>query len=120
VRFFVLFDFLQSGYLRFCENQTLLQALPSSALSRFLMVSRSWHSQTHRTPAGGIVIPCFLSSLETRTCPQAGPNDVYLSYNLGMALSDTDAVHQAIDWIVWPLLQAAAHAVLAYPRNRRR
>ena len=46
--------------------------LVSKAFSRFLIVSRSWRSQTQRTPAGEIKIPCFLSSLATRTCPHAG------------------------------------------------
>ncbi len=36
------------------------------------MVSRSWRSHTLRTPNGEIVWPCFLSSLATRTCPNAG------------------------------------------------
>ena len=36
------------------------------------MVSRSCLSHTPRTPAGEMVWPCFLSSLETRTWPNAG------------------------------------------------
>src|SRR6516165_1166994 len=41
--------------------------LASSALSRFFIVSRLWHSHTQRTPAGETVSPRCLSSLATRT-----------------------------------------------------
>ena len=41
--------------------------LASSALSRLVMVSRSWRSQMRRTPAGEMVSPRFLSSLATWT-----------------------------------------------------
>jgi hypothetical protein len=48
------------------------QFFASSALSRLLMVSRSWRNQTQRTPAGETATPRFLNSLAMRTWPKAG------------------------------------------------
>lgn len=39
----------------------------SSALSRFLVVSRSCRTQTQRRPAGELAWPTFRSSVVTRT-----------------------------------------------------
>lgn len=44
----------------------------SSPLSGLRVVSKSWRTQTHHTPAGEIRYPAFASSLATRTCPQVG------------------------------------------------
>ena len=49
--------------------------LASSALSRLFMVSRSWRSQTQRTPAGETVSPRFLNSLAMPTWPNGRPLD---------------------------------------------
>jgi len=47
-------------------------ALASSVLSRLRKVSRSWRSQTLRTPVGETISPRLVSSLATRTWPNAG------------------------------------------------
>ena len=46
--------------------------MASSALSRLVIVTRWWRSQTQRTPAGDTASPRFRNSSATRTWPNAG------------------------------------------------
>src|SRR5208337_4311800 len=61
--------FLKGGQLGLRQKNAILRNL---GFERFFVLPRSWRCQTERTPKGEMESPRFLSSFETRTCPQLG------------------------------------------------
>jgi len=70
------------------------------ALSRLRKVSRSWRSQTLRTPVGETNRPRLVSSLATRTSPKAGFSKAIFSYCAVPRMSDT---LEKKPWVLWLL-----------------